>query len=371
MVAHTPPGGSPWRVWLDYAVARVRHKVLMDRADPIVLQQGAILKLSVTHGSPEPDAVLSAQVSGMTVTDTNFWIRPAPGQLITKRLRPGSPSIRAVHFGTNGSIWFSSVTNITAVAGQTNDLILELMPGMAVRGRLGDLVPRPVQNGRVIAHVWPDGEKSANYPPDWHAWSEVRPDGSFDIRALPQGQLELVAVCDGFVSTNGPGQFPSMHYPQKFSLSTNDLDVTVGMEPTAWLEVLVRDDQDKPLQGAQVSCWPNVRYGEWSATIIGQDCHNTADLMRVPGDERRLAKAWLNHPFAFGATSDISGLAVIGNLPAETDRFSVQHLRFALPAVDTGFGQKRREVSITLHPPETNRITVRLEPAGQTPIGHF
>jgi len=228
-----------------------------------------------------------------------------------------------------------------------------------------------VRNGRVIAHVWPDGQQPANSPPDWHAWTEVRPDGSFELHGLPEGQLELVAVCDGFVSTNGPGQFPTMHYPQKFSLSTGDLDVVLGMEPTASLEVMVQDDHGKPLKGAEVLCSPNVRYGEWSATVIGYDCYNTADFIRDPDAERRMVKAWWNHPPLFSATSDFSGLAVVRNLPAETAQFNVQHPRFALPAMDTGFGQKRRELRITLHPPATNRITVRLEPIGQAPIAHY
>src|SRR5215467_11489811 len=51
MVAHAPPAGSPWRVWFDYLMARVKHKVLVDRTDPIVLQKGAILKLSVREDS--------------------------------------------------------------------------------------------------------------------------------------------------------------------------------------------------------------------------------------------------------------------------------------------------------------------------------
>ncbi len=59
------------------------------------------------------------------------------------------------------------------------------------------------------------------------------------------------------------------------------------------------------------------------------------------------------------------------NLPAEVKEFSVDHPRFILPTADTGYGEKRRQANITLHAGRTNRVTVRLEPAGQSPIAHY
>jgi hypothetical protein len=181
--------------------------------------------------------------------------------------------------------------------------------------------------------------------------------------------LELVAVCDGFVSTNGPGQFRSMHYPQMFTLSATDLNVTLGMEPTAALEVVVTADHDKPLKDARVSCWPNIRYGEWSATIIGDDCYNTADGLRPAGKEG--FKPFWERPSAFLATSDASGLAFILNLPSEANQIAVEHERFVLPAVSDGSGRMRRGLAISLQPGQTNRMTVRLEPKGQSTITHY
>ncbi len=263
MVAVTPPAGAPWRLWADYVWGRLRLKALVVRPAPVVLQKGAILKLFAKPGSIAlKDAPLFAQVSALQTQDTNFWLRSGLGLLITRRLGPGQRTIRAIQFDSNGSPWFSSVTGITAVAGQTNEVAVDLKPGVAVHGRLDEIVPRPVHNGRVIAHVWPEGEQPQNSPPEWHAWSTIRADGTFDLSSLPEGQLEIVALCDGFVSTNGPGQSPSMHYPQKQLLRTNDLTLTLGMEPTASLQVEVTDDHGKPLQDARVATWPNVRYGE-------------------------------------------------------------------------------------------------------------
>ena len=371
MVAFAPPAGAPWRVWADNVWARLRLKVLIVRPDPVVLQRGAILKLSVKPGSTAPtDAPLFAQVSALQTRHTNFWFRPGPGLLMTRMFRAGPETIRAIQFDSNGSAWFSAVTHITAVAGQTNELAVELKPGVVVHGRLDDTVPRPVRNGRVIAHVWPQDEKPENSPPDWHAWSNIRADGTFDLSSLPEGQLEIVALCDGFVSTNGPGEFPSMHYPQKHLIGANDLTLTLGMEPTASLEVQVTDDQGKPLKDARVITGPNVRYGEWAATILGSDCYNTADFLRDAGKRDSWLKWWLR-PASFQGTSDVSGLALILNLPSEADAFSVEHPRFILPATDTGYGEKRRQATVTLHAGRTNRVTVRLDPAGQSPIAHY
>ncbi|HVM47338.1 MAG TPA: hypothetical protein VMU04_04885 [Candidatus Acidoferrum sp.] len=367
-VAFAPPAGAPWRIRADYLWSRLQAKALVDRPDPILLYKGAVLELAVTPDSPAPHHTpLFAQLSSGGSAATNFWLHSGPGVLLTRRLQPGQQGVRAIRFDTNGSPWFSAVTNINAVAGETNRLTLALKPGVRVRGQLDDVVPRPVRRGRVIAQVWPPGTAAKDSPPEWHTWSDIREDGTFQLRPLPDGQLEIVAVCDGFVSTNGPGQFPSMHYPQKQVLGTNDLELVIGMEPTAWLEVLVTDDQGAPLRDAKVMTWPNVRYGEWAATILGQDCYDTGELLRGATTE----SWWANPRGAFQATTDASGVALISNLPVEVRQFSVEHARFALPARNIGFGAKTRQASISLTPNITNRTTVRLEPLGRSAIAHY
>jgi hypothetical protein len=248
--------------------------------------------------------------------------------------------------------------------------MVELKPGSSVRGRLDQTVPRPIHDGRVVANVWPKNEAVSSSPPQWHAWTNIQSDGSFEIHSLPDGDLELVAIGNGFVSTNGPGKF-HFHYPQKYSLEGSDLDVVLGVEPTACLEVTVLNDQGKPLPDAHVSTWPNIRYGEWAATVIGEDCYNTTDLLQSAGKEEWPSKQWLNRPARFMATTDLSGLAIIRNIPSEADVFTVEHQRFVLPAADTGFGQKRRQSAMALRPGQTNQVTVRLEPAAQSPIAHY
>ena len=160
-----------------------------------------------------------------------------------------------------------------------------------------------------------------------------------------------------------------MHYPQKHQLGTNDLAVMIGMEPTARLEVTVTDEKGNPLKDAHVGTWPNVRYGEWSATILTGDRYNTAeDWLIKPGAKFNF---WRQKVPDFEGTTDGSGVAVLANLPKEVREFNVEHAQFTLPAVVTGGGEKRRQASVTLKPGQTNRVTVALEPMGKSAIAHY
>ena len=368
MVATAPPAGAPWRQWADYLLARVQHKVLLSHPDPVVLQKGAVLKISVRPGTDYPaDARLFAQLSGLWNEDSNFWVRPERNVLVTRRLGSGPHTVRAILLGTNGSAWFSDTITITGTTGQTNELALDFKPGVMVHGQLDLSMPRPVKNGRVVAHVWPAGLKADDSPPQWHAWSPVSQDGRFVFGPLPEGDLELVALCAGYISTNGLGQ-STMRSPQKFSLGTNDLTVTLGMEPTARLEVEVLDDHNRPLKGALVMTWPNVRYGEWMAVILAADCYNYADNFLKP--TRSQVLGWQTVADFQGETGS-NGVAVLANLPATTSEFAVQHPQFDLPAVADSVGGKRRQASLSLVAGQTNHVTVRLEPHGHAPIKHF
>lgn len=368
-VSFSLPAGAPWRERAKYAWARIQRKALIVRPDPVVLERGATLKLSVRSGPADyRDRPLFAQVSSGWGRETNFWIRPEPGVIVTRRLAAGTQAVRAVWFDAKDSAWFSEVVRVAAVVGQTNELSIDLQKGIAVRGQLDASVPRPIKNGRVVAHVWPQAHKAEDSPPQWHAWTAIREDGSFEIGSLPQGVLELVALCQGFVSTNGPGQF-QMHYPQTHLLETNDIAVTIGMEATARLEVRVTDDRRNPLKDARVVTWPNVRYGEWSATVLASDCYNSSDgfLSKVTTN----SAGWFRTVPDFEGTSDASGLAVLPNVPATVKEFSVEHVRFTLPAVETGGSGKRRLGSVKLIAGQTNHVSVQLEPQERAPIAHY
>lgn len=368
VVAIALPAGAPWRARLNEVWGRIQHRSLIAHADPIVLQHGASLKISTRSTTPSGNGKLFAQISGSGDAGTNFWERPESGVLFTRRLAKGSKTVRAFELNTNGSACFSDLTNITSVIGQTNELVLDLKPGHAIHGQLDAKVPRPVVNGRAIVQIWPFGESATNSPPFWHAWSAVRGDGSFDIPSLPSGDVELIVICQGFISTNGPGKF-KMRYPQKFQLDTNDLDVVIGMEPTARLLIHVTDDKNKPLKGVTISAWPNVRYGEWWATVVASDCYNLAEQYLKP---EAPSKLWLTGEVPdFNGASDDSGVAILSNLPVDVREINAQNGQFVLPAIDTGSGQKERYAVVTLQAGASNEIYLQLEPRGQSLISHY
>jgi hypothetical protein len=367
IVAVAPPAGAPWKVWMNYILDSIQHKTLIVRPDPVTLQQGAGLKISESPDAPGPKgSLLFAQVSEVW-DQGDFWTRPKDGALLTKRLAAGPHSVRAIRFAPNGAAWFSDVTNITAALGETNELVMELKPGVTVHGRLDSEVPRPVRDGRVVMHVWPKGLEPSGNPPQWHGWSSIRPDGSFEITSLPEGDLEVVALCAGFISTNGPGR-QGTRAPQKYVLGTNDLSITVGMKPTARLEVQVQDADGKPLAGAKVQTWPNVTYGQWSSTIFAGDLYKTSDEFLRNTNLPLLFSVTVRD---FEATSDSSGLALLPNLPPEVGEFAVEHPQYVLPAMEMPFGGKRREARVVLTAGITNRVSVRLERKGERQISHY
>lgn len=144
----------------------------------------------------------------------------------------------------------------------------------------------------------------------------------------------------------------------------------LGMERTACLEVEVRDDQGNPLKDAKVSAWPNVRYGGWSSTILTSDCYNSADQFRET-PSRKKPTAWGQTVPDFQGISDSTGLAVIPNLPAEANAINVEHPDFVLPASGTTVGGRHRMTTVALTAGQTNRVAVRLERRGESPIAHY
>jgi hypothetical protein len=235
-----------------------------------------------------------------------------------------------------------------------------------VSGQLDPSIRRPIRHGRVIAHITPPHTQARDQPPQWHAWTEAREDGSFRFASLPPGFLEISAICDGYISTNGPGQ-SGLRHPQTHEIGPGDRDLVIGMEPTARMEVTVLGPGSRPVANATVQTWPNIHYGDWGATIFG-DCYNTADFLTGAVNRETWRRAM---PADFVGTSDANGLAVVPNVPAEVQQFAVDHAEFQMPAVDTGIGEKRREGNVTLIRGQTNRITVRLEPRTASQISHY
>ena len=367
-VATAPPAGAPWKVWLANIQQRLQRKQLVTTPKPVILQKGAILKLVTSRDSPGPmNTPLYAQITDDQIDQTNDCARPESGTLIVRRVAPGAKVVRALRFDSDGMAWFSDPLSFTAVSSQTNQLEVMFHRSATVRGRLDDSVPRPVLNGRVIAHVSTLQPANSGEQPGWHSWSPVREDGSFDLVSLPPGKFGIVALCDGFVSKSG--QSGTFTHPQIHELQTNDLEIAVTMQPTATLVVKVDDPGGKPLKDASVGTWPNVSYEEWGSTILASDCYNHADLIRDgPHFE---GGSWFRKVRGFQEMTDSNGIAVLFNLPAQITEFSVGHSNFVLPAIKSAGGGMNRYAPISLSPGATNRASVRMEKRDVNPLKHY
>lgn len=364
VVASAPPAGAPWRIRLEDIWDRLRHKKLVARPEPVELQKGAAILLTANQPASAKDAPLFGQFSA-GLANTN---QPYPGKVLATRLAAGRISYRAVCLETNGTIWFSEVQAVPAAAGQTQECQVELLRGLRVRGQLDVTVPRPVNNGRVVAQVWPKGFKPESDPPTWHTWAPVETNGSFYLGCLPAGLLEITAYCDGYVSTNGRPRETSLIYPQQCELGSNDASLTIGMEPTAQLEVLATDEQDKPLKDAIVALGPNIRYGDWYCTIFMSDCFQTADKLRPPSNSQPGSEPYEPKFYALTGTN---GLAIISNLPPLILEITAEHQQYDLPVVDRGGGMKYRLANCALAPGQTNRLTLKMERKGKSPMTHY
>lgn len=364
------PAGAPLAQRLQQIWDRIRSRSILVKAPPIVMERGSILEVTALLDDTIPtNAVVFAQISSELYAVENFWRPAGRSSLVTRQLAAGTNTVRLAVLDPGGRAWFSEVVSIAAQVGETNSVALPVRPGVAIRGELDPSVPRPIKNGRVVFQVTPSGHNPKDDPPGWHAWGSMLPDGTFNVSGMPPGDVEIVAMCDGFVSTNAiPGA--GMWHPQTHVIGAEDLVVTIGMERTARLEVTVNDDQGRPLPGAHVATWPNVQYGKWAASILMSDCYMTSDAL-LQGPKYFESRARWESPFT--VVSDSNGVAVLANLPTIADELAVEHPKFRLPVATptSGAGQKNRSYSYSLKSGETNRVAVHLEPIEASVIRHY
>lgn len=363
VVSTSLPRGAPWRLRFQDLYDRIRHHTLETRPAPIVLQLGATVQVTITNPPPKGTGVFFQQIFG---SDEN-WNEPQYGVLISHQVSEGQHYARVVYLHTNGAVLYTDIKPFKTVKNESEKLILGLHPGATIHGNLDEKVPRPIKHGRVILNIWPVGIKPGDSPPQWHAWTNLNENGTFSIPTLPDGDLEIIALCDGFINTNGPGKF-NFRYPQKHHLGTNDISITIGMEPTATLEVTLHDQAGHPVTNALVSTWPNVHWGEWGAVIFGADCYNTSDQKLAP---KTLMHWWERRQQDFQGTSDKNGNAILSNLPPTTDTLIAENDRFTLPIWKTTSGEKTRQVALKLTTSETNHLSLQMVPKEQSVITHY
>jgi hypothetical protein len=282
VVDPAPPRNARLKERAKYWWSRIVARQVTARPPPVILKRGAVVKVSLLlDGNDAQITNVQPQLNSMLGPGKNFWTRVGDNQFISKRVEPGTNLLRMIGLAAGGGVHFSEGVVFNAVSEQTIEFRLTLAPGVSVAGRLDDSVPRPVTNGRAQIQVYAPNRSASPEPLDWRAWSPIAADGTFTFESLPRGDLDVIAICDGYVSKNDPNnqRAGSARTTQPFSLMNAKTEMVVLMEPAATCEITVLNDMGQPIEGAEIAFWPNVLWRDGS-TIFGKYLINSADLYR-------------------------------------------------------------------------------------------
>jgi hypothetical protein len=333
----------------------------------ITLRPGARVTVTAYAG----DQVLAADDIYPLWSSPSHWSRElrsrlkinAEGWLELPRLPAGSELLRLVYLPDEGSAMFSGVRQLTLVDDEQYKVRLEMRKAARVEGRLDDAVPRPVKNGRIIAEVIRREEIADGWQSlAWRGAATIEEDGTFVLDAMPRGDLQVIALCDGFMATSGePPEFANDNErrpisifcrPQVFAVADGVNRFTLGMTPTADCLIRVRGPDGQPVAGAKCSFWPNVGWWGGGSQIYCEPFYGDLEALKHPDRQKDLF-AWGR---LFGAETDQDGLAMVRNLPPKESRFVVENETLQLAGVG------RAEQGVDLTAGAQSDVTVNLQP---------
>jgi hypothetical protein len=388
--------------WVDHPryVVFWEDRPVGDRPADVVLQDGVLIAVrALDDTTGRPVVAPFALISGSSFGDE--WTLQDDGSLVSRAVSQQRRLLRVMHLPPDRGepALFSELIDLARQGGLALDLTVRVKPGVRVRGRLDEAVPRPVTNARVTAMVigQPAGAvgERLDYEARWQ-WQEtadVAPDGNFDLGWLPAGEpLQFLAVCDGFVSRNlTPQELDAARtdhpqlleghqawqdqriWPRLAALTGAGMTLDVPMEPTAKCRVTIVDSDNLPVPGASVRFSPNQAWYRGGSQSLGWGV-SQSHVLRAARDGEAPARDGTRRQAVqdafrrYQAMSDENGVALVTDLPALGEQsFSVKHPTLELPASrDPGF---RRSATANLTPGTVAEVTVRLEPKGTRVIG--
>ncbi|HQZ66088.1 MAG TPA: hypothetical protein PLY87_13460 [Planctomycetaceae bacterium] len=235
--------------------------------------------------------------------------------------------------GTN--MMFSDVTDASLL--EVKDHIanpeIELHPGVELSGSLSANVERPLKpGGHIIAAILSGSSQSC-------AWQDVAPiaeDGTFEFTALPrESHVELIAVCDGWVSQCTPeiaAAYDQTHGTRisqligggmvastPFRLESDAAHMIVNMVETGICKFKVVDEHGDPIDLATIMLVPNqvTRAG---STFLGAG-GRSIDALRNPNPVP--FRGDVEFARSYARVTNAQGIAVISNLPATSQTVMV------------------------------------------------
>lgn len=323
----------------------------LDALEPVVLKAGTKVILKAHQGG-KPLPMVRADVGWLFAQAK--WTAVKDG--LEGRVIPPCV-LRIVAFDEGGTPLFSKPVVVPDDGTAEKVYDLEVKKGRTLEGRLSDNVPRPVTNGRVVAAVITPSP-SEEFKTFWHTGAEIDASGAFVLKDLPDGEVQLIALCDGFASkdpskSDGSGN----RYPQVVDPSSTGA-VEIGMEASGVAEVTVLSPKGQPVEGANVDFWPN-QYLASGGSPFGR-LFDMADYLL----NKQLAVAD-NEDFTedlrFSSKTDARGVARVSGLPHGLQKFRVVAEGMEMPVFKLQ-GRTARFQTIAIKPGETTAQTIRMEP---------
>lgn len=296
--------------------------------------------------------VLVAGASGAEI-----WVDDGQGGRRTRSMNDGTWQTMLVKLQDTGPTLFSDVLPLRVRPSQSVRMRqVRLLPGARIQGTLSLNVPRPTRGYVVATSVpipanssWSDDSPSLT----WHDWAEVRPDGSFELESVPRGgKIQLIAVCEGWISTTTIPEARSQIMGQLFDVGSGDVSVALEMEPTGSLEVSLRTKDGRPFTTGRVASSPNQRYWKGGSTFLGQRFRSENYIhnqLRDPSQHLSIVDEGQQFPFDQPVSE--TGSVILSGLPLGRNlRVVLIHERFHLD----GEGE-RNEVRFKLDSPQRQK----------------
>ena len=305
------------------------------------------------------------------------WTRQDDGRLLSPMLSYNNygHAFRLVRVRDENAIGFSDVVSVRPRRRQRQALLTKIpvYQPISLSGELDATATRPIRNGRVMIVArgtkLESGKRKTIYGTDWVDWTPINTDGTFQFKVLPRNsEVELLAICDGFVSSStsaqgmmGIGITPGMYLgnlqPAKVRLETDDKEIRLKMRPTSVARVRLLDPNGKAVQGAKVL----VRsHHSWRCSLGYPVFQNLRTIDRLLGRKQGVSRKPAN-----GITNQ-NGIATLRNMIPSSYMVTVQHPTLEMrPNPHT---PQVRDVDVPFPNNKDNEVTIKLVPKGTTHV---
>ena len=272
-----------------------------------------------------------AVLSGHTVDEK--WIQAKSGILVSDGLATSRRMLRIVHLPPGKPARYSKAIDLSFYQEKPRIFLRDIAvhPGSRIEGKIDDEVPRPVQQGIVSAFVI-QGQN------EWHDMAEIRPDGTFAIGHLPQGEIvQLTASCENWVSSDptlaeleAAGMQEkssrlqrSRVYPQIVRLENDVTRTVVRMEPATTCRIEVVETNGTPVEGARVRLIPYQGSFDGRSHVFGHGESTRqrllSDAINVTAQQRIELGIARDIRGRYTANTGSDGIAEISSLPGGPD----------------------------------------------------